>query len=116
MNFTIDRSKRQLKRRARPYSSVAENTERTLVVIPTTALRPGIANTLARGRVWSDNSLTCARLQSGRHAANARTINFIRPSSRLTPHQFLTSIGTPRYGTLAFAPSLTLTIRPAVLP
>lgn len=51
MNITIDRNKRQLKRRARLHSSVAPNTERTLVVVPTTALRRGIANTLARVRV-----------------------------------------------------------------
>ena len=51
MTITIDRHKRPFMQRARRDERVEPTVERTLVVVPTTALRPAIANTLARVRV-----------------------------------------------------------------
>ena len=51
MTTMIDRHKRRFTHRRPRHPRAAPITERTLVVVSTTALRPAIANTLARVRV-----------------------------------------------------------------
>ena len=56
MTATIDRRQRSLMDRIRRVRNIAPSAERTLVVVPSAALRPAIANILARVRVALPNA------------------------------------------------------------
>ena len=56
MTATIDRRQRPLMDRIRRVRNTAPSAERTLVVVPSAALRPAIANILARVRVALPNA------------------------------------------------------------
>lgn len=56
MTATIDRRQRPLMDRIRRVRNITPSAERTLVVVPSAALRPAIANILARVRVALPNA------------------------------------------------------------
>ena len=56
MTATIDRRRRPLMHRIRRARNITPSAERTLVVVPSAALRPAIANILARVRVALPNA------------------------------------------------------------